>query len=165
MAYREIDIEIGYGDLYGEVDKVTGYTAAKASEDGSMYRRMATLEENREILQSFILDAEEFIAEVLYIYLRDSNYETSVRYTLTMPSNWLDNREDLRKAVFWFMVYYASMRWFRVVGGESAAANEEKYKTDASDKLDDIRKFINRRRRPGNPFPPAIVDEEGDVRS
>ncbi len=159
MAYRDIEIEIGYDELYTEVGKVTGYTGAKASEDGSQYHTLATQEENEEILRSFILDAEEVIGEVLYLYMKDSSYETGVRYVLSMPSNWHECTEEIRSAVLWYMVYYAAMRWFRVAGGEVGTANEEKYKADCVEKLDDIRKFVNRRRRPRNPYPPAAYDD------
>ena len=161
MANRDIDITIGYDSLYDEIGKATGYTGAKASEDGSLYHALATQDEDAELLRSFVLDAEESVAESLYIYLADSNYEEGIRYTLRMPTNWHRCEEELRKAIFWYMVYYAAMRWFRTVGGEVGIANEEKYKADCTEKLDDVRRFVNRRSRPVNPHRPAVFDQDG----
>lgn len=142
-----LNISVNRDEVYREVDKITGYTGKKDSEDGSSYERIATIEENEEILQRYFNEACTTISDVIKRYVSESPSLGFAEYSavLSMPTNWdASMSSSVNESVKTCIIDHICCKWMRLVKSEE----ETKYATDAASALMEVRNKLAHIKKP-----------------
>jgi len=165
---KDVKINIQLADVHTEVRKVTGYLAAKAAQDGTLYQQMSVQREQGEVIGTFVKESLNSVSEVFYIYLRhfslDGDYESGeLCYELGMPSNWPDLEKELAAGVTSYLVHMSVSRWLEMTEPGEVRNHAKEYLEKAIGDIDLMRKLCNRRVRPQRPYEYLTPKEEGDA--
>ena len=139
-------LTINKADVLKEVNKTTGYIGTKMEEDKSAYGRIATTEENEEILDRFWDEACTAATDVFKPFISSFSSDiTKYEVNLNMPSSFDSNlTPSMVISMFSYFVSYIISRWNKF----SNKAEVESYAADALGAMDDVRKKLYWRKKP-----------------
>ena len=139
-------LTVNKADVLKEVNKTTGYIGTKMEEDKSAYGRIATTEENEEILDRFWDEACTAATDVFKPFISSFSSDiTKHEVNLNMPSSFDSNlTPSMVISMFSYFVSYIISRWNKF----SNKAEVESYAADALGAMDDVRKKLYWRKKP-----------------
>ena len=151
MATIEVNISVSKSDAYSELEKLTGYIAAKKDDEGTDFEHTAINEHEHEMIDTYWRMACSDLNDAVSRYLSAYGTTTDVySVTLKMPSNWNSLMDStLNKMALDFAVNYMASLWLRVAREQgSAPVDEKKYAEDAASYLGSLRRNLFERVRP-----------------
>jgi hypothetical protein len=114
-------IGIGKNLVYEEVAKITAYIGAKTN-DGEAFEVVATVEENKEILDTFFLEAQNLFRMLIRKYYTNEREmklgnTITILFELEQPKGIKENLiPAFNEIVFLFFVRYIVWKWLLLLG-------------------------------------------------
>lgn len=150
----EISLSVSKNKVYDEVAKTTSYVGAKAADDGSLYERIFTTDEDRLMLERFWNEACNTANQVFMPFLDAvsgqgdaSALDMAKNYVVTVSlGECFDEKQKagMESSLFSFFVSYITGKWFRMTSPNDA----EMCANDAVAALDDVKRKLYHKKKP-----------------
>lgn len=146
---KKVVLELEKALIEQDVARTTAYTGAKNSCDGdsgSVYDRVATVNEDGELIARFVRDACFTVVEHLKEFVTGVNYSGDmIRLSLELSDSYDESMlTAARNSFASFLSATAIARWMRLAYPEKAA----EWETEATWQLGELRRNVYHRRRP-----------------
>lgn len=145
---QELKFIIQQEDVYNEVAKTTSYAGVK-SDDEHLYDKLATIDEDAEMLERFWDETISALESTLQRFidtrsLVDGEYNLHLKISLAFNTNLKDG---MQKSLFSYFTSSIISKWYKFMDKEEATL----YATEAVAHLDSFKNALLKRNRPNRP--------------
>lgn len=142
---NEVELTVYKTAVYDEVAKTTSYTGAKMVGDDGAYERIATTDEDLEMLERFWNEAASGALDQLKPYMVSCVNGDSFDVKLRMSEGFDINLSDsIQTSLFSYFVAMIVSKWFKMANKPEA----EGYGVEAAGAMDDAMNKICHRKKP-----------------